>query len=162
LVHVRRRSLVVERLALHDVAPVAGRVADGDEQGLALGAGACESLLPPRLPVDRVLGVLEGVRAGLVCAPVRPRGIITAVSYDTIRAQTDVASNGESQSRPGKGIVTVRTRGLTQRDEVVIEFERSIMVALWRTPRSRRSAFSSGSRARAISTTSRRRSPTPR
>jgi acyl dehydratase len=49
---------------------------------------------------------------------------------DTIRAETEVLSKRESQSRPGSGIVTVRTRGLNQRDETVIEFERSIMLAL--------------------------------
>jgi itaconyl-CoA hydratase len=47
---------------------------------------------------------------------------------DTIRAETEVLAKRESQSRPGQGIVTVRTRGLNQRDEVVIEFERTIMV----------------------------------
>src|SRR5438093_945831 len=36
----------------------------------------------------------------------------------------------ESRPRPGQGIVTVRTRGLNQRDEVVIEFERTIMMPL--------------------------------
>ena len=49
---------------------------------------------------------------------------------DTIRAETEVVEKRESQSRPGRGIVTVRTRGLNQRDEVVIEFERTIMVPL--------------------------------
>jgi itaconyl-CoA hydratase len=49
---------------------------------------------------------------------------------DTIRAETEVLAKRESQSRPGQGIVTVRTRGLNQRDEVVIEFERTIMVPL--------------------------------
>jgi itaconyl-CoA hydratase len=49
---------------------------------------------------------------------------------DTIRAETEVLSKRESQSRPGFGIVTVRTQGLNQRDEVVIEFERSIMLPL--------------------------------
>jgi itaconyl-CoA hydratase len=49
---------------------------------------------------------------------------------DTIRAETEVVSKRESQSRPGRGIVTVQTRGLNQRDEVVIEFERTIMVPL--------------------------------
>jgi itaconyl-CoA hydratase len=49
---------------------------------------------------------------------------------DTIRAETEVLSKRESESRPGQGIVTVRTRGLNQRDEVVIEFERTIMVPL--------------------------------
>jgi itaconyl-CoA hydratase len=47
---------------------------------------------------------------------------------DTIRAETEVLAKRESRSRPGFGIVTVRTRGLNQRDEVVIEFERSIML----------------------------------
>ena len=45
-------------------------------------------------------------------------------------AETEVLSKRESQSRPGFGIVTVRTRGLNQRDETVIEFERSIMLPL--------------------------------
>ena len=49
---------------------------------------------------------------------------------DTIRAETEVLEKRESKSRPDKGIVTVRTRGLNQRDEVVIEFERSIMMPL--------------------------------
>ena len=49
---------------------------------------------------------------------------------DTIRTETEVLAKRESRSRPGFGIVTVRTRGLNQRDEVVIEFERSIMLPL--------------------------------
>jgi itaconyl-CoA hydratase len=49
---------------------------------------------------------------------------------DTIRAETEVLAKRESQSRPGQGIVTVRTRGMNQRDEIVIEFERTIMVPL--------------------------------
>jgi itaconyl-CoA hydratase len=49
---------------------------------------------------------------------------------DTIRAETEVLEKRESKSRPSFGIVTVRTRGLNQRDEAVIEFERSIMLPL--------------------------------
>jgi len=49
---------------------------------------------------------------------------------DTIRAETEIVSKRQSASRPGKGIVTVRTRGLNQRDEVVIEFERTVMVPI--------------------------------
>ena len=49
---------------------------------------------------------------------------------DTIHAETEVLEKRESQSRPGSGIVTVHTRGLNQRDETVIEFERSIMLPL--------------------------------
>ena len=49
---------------------------------------------------------------------------------DTIRAETEVLEKRASESRPGFGIVTVRTRGLNQRDDVVIEFERSILLPL--------------------------------
>ncbi|MDX6485544.1 MAG: itaconyl-CoA hydratase [Gaiellaceae bacterium] len=49
---------------------------------------------------------------------------------DTIHAETEILEKRESKSRPGQGIVTVRTRGLNQRDEVVIDFERTVMVPL--------------------------------
>jgi acyl dehydratase len=49
---------------------------------------------------------------------------------DTIRAETEILEKRASKSRAGQGIVTVRTRGLNQRDEVVIDFERTIMVPL--------------------------------
>ena len=49
---------------------------------------------------------------------------------DTIRAETEILAKRESRSRQASGIVTVRTRGLNQRDEVVIEFERSVLVPL--------------------------------
>jgi itaconyl-CoA hydratase len=39
-----------------------------------------------------------------------------------------VISVRESNSRPGQGVVKVRTRGLNQDGMVVIEYERSIMV----------------------------------
>jgi itaconyl-CoA hydratase len=47
---------------------------------------------------------------------------------DTLRAETEVLSARLSGSRPDKGIVEVRTRGLNQRDEVVCEFERSFLI----------------------------------
>ena len=65
LVHQRGRLLVLERLVLHHVAPVAGRVADGEEDRLVLGAGLGERLVAPGVPVDRVVRVLEQVRARL-------------------------------------------------------------------------------------------------
>jgi acyl dehydratase len=49
---------------------------------------------------------------------------------DTIRAETEILAKRESASRTGFGIVTVRTRGLNQRDEIVIDFERTVMVPL--------------------------------
>ena len=66
LVHQPRRLLVLERLVLHHVAPVAGRVADREQDRPVLVARARERLLAPRVPVDRVVRVLEQVGAGLV------------------------------------------------------------------------------------------------
>ena len=48
---------------------------------------------------------------------------------DTLHAETEVLSVRDSQSRPGQGIVEVRTRGVNQRGETVIEFERSFLIA---------------------------------
>ena len=47
---------------------------------------------------------------------------------DTLRSETEVTAMRESASRPGHGIVSVRTRGLNQRDEVVCEFDRSFLI----------------------------------
>ena len=71
LVHERRRLGVLEGLALHHVAPVAGRVADRDQQRPVELARAAQRLLAPREPVDRVLRVLEQVGGRLVGESVR-------------------------------------------------------------------------------------------
>jgi acyl dehydratase len=47
---------------------------------------------------------------------------------DTLWAETQVLSKRESKSRPNVGIVGVRCRGINQRREVVIEFQRKFMV----------------------------------
>src|SRR5437879_3393680 len=47
---------------------------------------------------------------------------------DTIWAESEVTAVRESGSRPSCGIVSIRTRGINQRREVVIEFARSFMV----------------------------------
>jgi acyl dehydratase len=47
---------------------------------------------------------------------------------DTLWSETEVTEVRESASRPQYGIVSVRTRGLNQRDEVVCEFERSFLI----------------------------------
>ena len=65
LVHERCRVRVLERLVLHHVAPVAGGVADREEDRPVLGASALEGLLAPRVPVDGVVRVLEQVGARL-------------------------------------------------------------------------------------------------
>ena len=47
---------------------------------------------------------------------------------DTIRSRSTVEAARESKSRPGLGVVTVKTTGVKQTDEVVIEFTRTLLV----------------------------------
>ncbi|CAA9549046.1 MAG: hypothetical protein AVDCRST_MAG79-2547 [uncultured Thermoleophilia bacterium] len=47
---------------------------------------------------------------------------------DTLWAETEVLEIRPSRSRPQAGLVTVRTRGLNQRAEVVIEYRRTVLV----------------------------------
>ena len=47
---------------------------------------------------------------------------------DTIYAESEVLSVRPSQSRPGQGVVRVRTRGFNQRAETVITYERTVLV----------------------------------
>jgi itaconyl-CoA hydratase len=47
---------------------------------------------------------------------------------DTLYAVSEVLEVRPSRSRPGQGIVRVRTRGTNQRGKTVIEFERTILV----------------------------------
>jgi acyl dehydratase len=47
---------------------------------------------------------------------------------DTLWAESEILAVRESRSRQNCGIVEVRTRGINQRAEVVIEFTRSFMV----------------------------------
>jgi hypothetical protein len=55
---------ILEGLVGHDVAPVAGRVADRQEDRLVLGRRSRERLFAPRIPVDRIVGVLAQIGAG--------------------------------------------------------------------------------------------------
>ena len=47
---------------------------------------------------------------------------------DTIYAESEVLETRPSKSRPGQGLVRVRTRGFKADGTVVIEFERTILV----------------------------------
>ena len=48
---------------------------------------------------------------------------------DTLWAESEILELRESRSNPRVGIVTMRTRGINQRGEVVIEFRRTFMLA---------------------------------
>jgi acyl dehydratase len=47
---------------------------------------------------------------------------------DTLWAETKVVGVRESKSRPSAGIISIVTRGINQRREVVIEFARTFMI----------------------------------
>lgn len=47
---------------------------------------------------------------------------------DTIYAESEVIEARPSKSRPGQGLVRVRTHGFNQRDETVITYERTVLV----------------------------------
>ncbi len=47
---------------------------------------------------------------------------------DTLWAESEILDLRESASRPNVGIVSIRTRGINQKREVVIEFRRTFMV----------------------------------
>jgi len=47
---------------------------------------------------------------------------------DTLYAESEVLEVRPSGSRPGQGVVRVRTRGFNQRGETIMTFERSILV----------------------------------
>ena len=62
---------ILEGLALHDVAPVAGGVADAEQDRQVALAGGLERLLAPGIPVNRVVFVLEQIEASFVGQAVR-------------------------------------------------------------------------------------------
>jgi itaconyl-CoA hydratase len=47
---------------------------------------------------------------------------------DTLYAESEVLEVRPSRSRPGQGVVRVKTRGFNQRGETVIEYERSVLM----------------------------------
>ena len=70
LVHQAGDVLVLEAFPLHDVTPVAGRVAYAEQDRLVLAAGLGERLIAPGIPVHRIVGVLEQVGAALSGQPI--------------------------------------------------------------------------------------------
>mgnify|MGYP006961791839 CR=1 FL=1 len=65
LIHDPRSLLVLEGFPLHDVAPVAGRVADGDEDRPVLASGSIQRLAAPGIPVHGIVRMLQEVGTGL-------------------------------------------------------------------------------------------------
>src|SRR5579875_3721204 len=66
LIHEPRDLLVLEGLAFHHMAPVAGGVADAEQDGFIFGPCFFESFLAPGIPVNRIMSMLQQIRACLV------------------------------------------------------------------------------------------------
>ena len=81
-IHERGDLVVLERFPLHDVAPMTSGIPNGQEKGLIFFLGQIESFLSPGMPIHRVVGVLQQVRARLVNETVRRPGRVR-ISHGT-------------------------------------------------------------------------------
>ena len=70
-VHQPRDLFVLKTLALHHVAPVTRRIADREKDRLVLPPRFREGFLAPRIPIDRIVRVLEQVRRLLLRETIR-------------------------------------------------------------------------------------------
>jgi itaconyl-CoA hydratase len=89
-----------------------------------------QPLVVSTLTLALVLGLsvrdtFENAAANLGWGDIVPPKPISA--GDTLWAESEILTKRESSSRPACGIVPIRTRGVNQRREVVIEFTRSVM-----------------------------------
>src|SRR5205823_6473437 len=97
LVHDASDVVVLEGLALHDVAPVTRRVAHREQHRPVLLLGPREGLRPPRVPVHRVVGVLQEVWARLRGEPVGVL-VLTHGAASTNGSAATVAAIGPGSS----------------------------------------------------------------
>src|SRR5207247_10020112 len=96
---------VLVGLLLHDVAPVAGGVADAEQHRPPLAPRGREGLVAPRAPVDGVVRVLEEVRARLEDQAVR-------VARRAGRAEVMRAGRGLGGALPRRPCEAARERRL--------------------------------------------------
>ena len=126
-VQIGGRRLILERLALHDVAPVARGVADREEDRAIHLARPLRCLGPPRVPVDRVVGVLEQVRARLARQPVRVSGRGGRLGVVGHRGHGTRQAPRERRGRPSSGyplaaryaVMTRRVAAIAERDVLI-------------------------------------------
>ena len=71
VVHEASGLVVLEGLVRHHVAPVTGGVADAQEDRFVFLLGPLERLSSPRVPINRILGVLEQVRTRFFSEAIR-------------------------------------------------------------------------------------------
>ena len=69
-IHDCRHLRIFERLVRHDVAPVAGRITDREKDRFVFLARFGERFFAPRIPIDRIVRVLEKIRRLLAGQPI--------------------------------------------------------------------------------------------
>ena len=65
-VHDFGDGFIFERLPLHDMAPVASRITDAEQNRLVFPLGLVQGFLPPGVPVHWIVGMLSQIGTGLV------------------------------------------------------------------------------------------------
>jgi hypothetical protein len=73
LVHEGSGFLILKALPLHDVAPVTSRIAYRDDYRLILGLCPKKGLIPPGVPINGIMGMLQEIWALLVDQAIRHR-----------------------------------------------------------------------------------------
>src|SRR3954470_23826122 len=86
----------------HHVAPVTGGIADGEKNRFVLPTRLCERFLAPRIPVHRIVGVLEKVWRLLMRKAVRVFGICRRASAE---AWLDVTNHVNARNTKRKRLV---------------------------------------------------------
>jgi itaconyl-CoA hydratase len=79
-------------------------------------------------PLNRALHEEYGVRT-LAAMGLEAEFFASVRPEDTLWAESEVVSARDSASRPGQGVLTLRDRGVNQRDEVVVVVTRTLLVA---------------------------------
>jgi itaconyl-CoA hydratase len=79
-------------------------------------------------PLNRALHEEYGVRT-LAAMGLEAEFFGSVRPEDTLWAESEVVSARDSASRPGQGVLTLRDRGVNQRDEVVVVVTRTLLVA---------------------------------
>src|SRR5688572_9748153 len=66
LIHDRSRGLVFKTFPLHNMAPMASRIANTYQDGFIIFFRFVQCLISPGIPVNRIMGMLQQVRTGLM------------------------------------------------------------------------------------------------
>ena len=90
-IHVGGHIFVLKTLVLHDMAPMAGAVANAQQDGLVFCTGPLQRLLTPGVPVHGIVGVLQQVRALFVLQVIHSTEL--QKSIDMVKRSCDDAIN---------------------------------------------------------------------